>query len=80
MPTPTQSAEQYFRIAHDRAIWAANHTAEVNDPTGIAVYDIAACLSAISKGLGDLAVGLRATYMRLESLENKLDQQRLSAR
>jgi len=80
MASPTESAEHYFRIAYDRAMAAATHTAKVDDPTGIGIYDIAACLSGISKGLGDLAVGLRATYMRLESLEKKLDQQRLSAR
>jgi hypothetical protein len=80
MPTPTESAEHYFRRAYDAAIAAANHTKDVNDPTGIAVYDIAASLSAISKGLGDVAVGLRATYLLLERVEKKLDLQRVSSR
>ena len=80
MASPTESAEHYFRAAYDRALAAANHTKDVQDPTGIAVYDIAASLSGISKGLGDLAVGLRATYMLLERLEKKLEGERLSRR
>jgi hypothetical protein len=80
MTTPTESAEHFFRIAYDRTIYAAGRTSKADDPISLALYDTAACLSAISKGLGDLAVGLRATYMRIESLEKKLDQQRLSAR
>ena len=70
--TPTESAEAYFKKAYDRALWGTNHTRTVQDPTGIAVYDIAASLTAISKGLGEMAIGLRATYLALERVEQKL--------
>jgi hypothetical protein len=73
-PTPTESAEAYFKKAYDLALWGANHTRTVQDPTGIAVYDIAASLTAISKGLGEMAIGLRATYLVLGRVEQKLDR------
>jgi hypothetical protein len=31
-------------------------------------------LTAISKGLGEMAIGLRATYLVLERVEQKLDR------
>jgi hypothetical protein len=80
MTSPTQSAEIYFRKAYDLAIAAARHTQNVKDETGIAVYDLAACMSGISKGLGDLAIGIRATYMLLERVEQKLNRQNISSR
>jgi hypothetical protein len=40
------------------------------------VYDIAASLSAVSKGLTEMAIGLRATYILIERVEQKLDRQR----
>jgi hypothetical protein len=52
------------------------HTRDVQDQTGIAVYDIAASLSAVSKGLTEMAIGLRATYILIERVEQKLDRQR----
>lgn len=73
---PTEFAEMYFRKAYDLAIAASNHTQKVQDETGIAIYDIAASLSAVSKGLGEMAVGLRATYMLIERVEQKLDGKR----
>jgi hypothetical protein len=78
--SPSQSAEYYFKRAYDTAIAATNHTKNVQDETGIAVYDIAASMAAISKGLGDMAIGLRATYMLIERVEQKLDRQRTSSR
>ena len=78
--SPTQSAEHYFRRAYDAAIAAARHTKDVQDETGIAVYDLAACMSGISKGLGDMAIGIRATYMLLERMEQKLNRQNISSR
>ena len=71
---PTESAEAYFKKAYDLALKAAGHTRTVQDPIGIAIYDIAASLSAVSKGLGDMAIGLRATYLVLERVEQKLDR------
>jgi hypothetical protein len=62
MPAPTQQAQVYFRVAYDRALAAASHTQDVQDPTGIAVYDIAASLSGISKGLVELATALHQIY------------------
>ena len=80
MTSPTQHAEVLFRTAYDRALGAAAHTQDVQDPTGIAVYDIAASLAGLSKGLGELAVGLRATYMLLERVERKLNEPQLPTR
>ena len=74
--SPTQQAEYYFKKAYDAAIAAANHTRTVQDETGIAVYDLAASLSGLSKGLAEMAIGLRATYMLIERVEQKLDRQR----
>jgi hypothetical protein len=78
--SPTQSAEYYFRRAYDLALASTVHTQKVQDETGIAVYDLAACMSAISKGLGDMAIGMRATYQLLERVEQKLDRQLMSSR
>ena len=78
--SPTQSAEYYFKTSYDLAIAAANRTRGAQDDTGVAIYDIAACLSGLSKGLGDLAIGIRATYMLLERMEQKIDRQRPSSR
>jgi hypothetical protein len=77
MTAPTQNAEHYFRRAYDLAIAASVHTRDVQDPTGIAVYDLAASLSGLSKGLTEMAIGLRATYILLERVEQKLDLQRV---
>jgi hypothetical protein len=77
MPGPTQNAEYYFKRAYDSALAAAMHTRNVQDETGIAVYDIAASLSGLSKGLAEMAIGLRATYILLERTERKLDRQRV---
>ena len=75
--TPTEIAEGYFKTAYDRALAAANHTRNVQDPTGIAIYDIAASLTAVSKGLSQMAIGLRATYIALERMERKLERGQL---
>jgi hypothetical protein len=74
MGSPTQQAENYFRLAYERAISAAGHTKDVEDDTGIAIYDIAACLSGLAKGFGEMAIGIRATYQMLERLEQKFDE------
>lgn len=76
MAAPTLNAEYYFRKAYDSAVAAAMHTVNVQDETGIAVYDIAASLTGLSKGLTEMAIGLRATYILLERVEKKLDFQR----
>jgi hypothetical protein len=76
MPGPTQNAEHFFKRAYDLAIAASMHTRDVQDQTGIAVYDIAASLSALSKGLTEMAIGLRATYILVERVDQKLDRQR----
>jgi hypothetical protein len=75
MPGPTQNAEYYFKRAFDSALAAARHTSKVQDETGIAVYDIAASLSALLKGLSEMAIGLRATYILLERAEQKIERQ-----
>jgi hypothetical protein len=81
MASPTESAEVYFRASYNRANEAAFRIPESDrDPIGLALYDTAATLSGISQGLGHLAVGLRATYMLLERVEKKLDQQRIPGR
>jgi hypothetical protein len=76
MPGPTQNAEYFFKRAYDSALAAANHTRNVQDETGIAVYDLASSMSGLSKGLTEMAIGLRATYILLERVEQKLDLQR----
>jgi hypothetical protein len=72
--SPTANAEHYFKKAYDLALAATNRTRTVQDPNGIAIYDIAASLTAVSKGLGEMAIGLRATYLVLERVEQKLDR------
>jgi len=66
MTRPTSQAQYYFRVAYDRALAAAQHTQDVQDPTGIAVYDIAASLSGLTKGLVELATALHQTYELLD--------------
>jgi hypothetical protein len=72
--TPTESAEHYFDKAYQLAIASVQKTATANDATSIAIYNMAACMSAIAKGMADTAVGLRATYVLLERLDRKLDR------
>ena len=77
MAKPTEDAEIWFRHAdqtgalimfpHDMS--EANRNAYVGE-----------CLHDLGKGLGHLAVGLRATYMLLEEVNRKLDQQRIAGR
>jgi hypothetical protein len=74
--SPSRKAEFAFSKASDLAYAALVHMKDVDDDTGRAMYDIAASLMAVSKGLGDMAIGLRATYMMLNRVEQKLDRQR----
>jgi hypothetical protein len=77
--SPSRKAEFAFRKASDLAYSALLHMKDADDDTGRAVYDVAASLFAISKELGDMSVGLRATYMMLNRVEQKLDRQRAGA-
>jgi hypothetical protein len=72
--SPTKSAEHFFQIAYSRAVTAAGRIpASAKDPTPAAIYDLAAAMSALAKGMSDMAVGLRATYQAIDRLERKLD-------
>lgn len=71
MTKPTEEAERLFYQAQGAT--SRGIVSIQNDP---AALNILAALSNISQGLANLAVGVRATYILLEQVNRKLDQQR----
>ena len=69
--TPTEVAEMKFRNAQGSFTRGILNAGKDNNAA-----DTFAGLSYICEGLGSLAVGVRATYMLLEEVNRKLDQQR----
>jgi hypothetical protein len=78
MTKPTVEAETWFRLAaqHSSTLMFPHHALSDADRN----FWIANCFNDLGKGLGHLAIGLRATYMLLERVEQKLDQQKISVR
>jgi hypothetical protein len=76
MTTPTESAERWFRSVfnHGATLTRTDLTDEVRNNY------IANCFADLGSGLGDMAIALRATYVLLQQVEKKLDQQKMSAR
>jgi hypothetical protein len=71
---PTELAENKFQSAKywfDRGITNLKQTQDAR----LGVADMLGGLGQISEGLSNLAVGLRATYILLEQVNRKLDQQ-----
>ena len=74
MPKPTEMAEYNFRSAQ------SSLTRGILNTTDVTAMDTFAGLQHIADGLVNLSVGLRATYMLLEEVNRKLDQQSLRPR
>lgn len=72
--SPTDHAKMRFDYAHRGATLAAQGFDKGTDAASVAHYNEAASIAAIAKGLNDLAVGLRATYMLIEQVEDKIDR------
>ena len=74
MDKPTENAEYWFRQAdHNSSILMFPHR-DLSDSDRD--FYIGNSLHDLAKGLGHLAVGLRATYILLDQVNRKLDQQR----
>jgi hypothetical protein len=73
MPTPTQSAQNWFRISKTnyQAAWEA--AGKAGDSTA---WNTAGANIALTDGLIDLATGLRATYQLLEEVKQLLQRPR----
>jgi hypothetical protein len=71
MPRPTAEAEYYFNRAQ-----GAFTRGILNTQNDLTATDTFAGLSNIAQGLANLAVGVRATYMLLEEVNQKLSQRR----
>jgi hypothetical protein len=76
MASPTQNAEIAFQTSYSRAILAASEAAQVPGHEGYAINNLCTSINALAQGLGQLAIGLRATYALLDRVEKKLDQQK----
>lgn len=68
MAKPTETAQIMFQRSYDLAIAAANHLHARDDKEGRALYDMAGSLAGLAKGLNELSIGVRATYMAIEQL------------
>ena len=80
MTRPTESAKTHFDYAV-RTAKAAAVTLGKNDlisPNEMQLgnYNHVAAVAHMAKGLSDLSVGLRATYILLEEVKNLLERQR----
>jgi hypothetical protein len=72
MATPTETAELFFRYSNSKS--EASRSRDMSDADKH--FYLAGSIGDLGIGLGHLAVGLRATYLLLERVERKLDQQR----
>lgn len=74
MPRPTEQAKLLFDYAF-KAAKTATLFLEKPKPTPmdtqLGEYNQAAALASLARGLSELAVGLRATYMFLEDLGSR---------
>jgi hypothetical protein len=74
MTGPTNEAERYFTQAQN------SFTRGLLGTTNPDVRDQVARLSNIAQGLGNLAVGVRATYLLLEEVKTLLERQARAGR
>ncbi len=75
MSKPTETAEYNFKSAQSSFTRGI-----LNAGSDLNAMDTFAGLQHIADGLVNLAIGLRATYLLLEEVNRKLDQQGLRAR
>ena len=71
MARPTDEAERYFYSAQ-----GAFTRGILNTKNDLTATDTFAGLSNLAQGLAHLAVGLRATYMLLDEVNQKLNARR----
>jgi hypothetical protein len=78
MAKPTEMAKSHFDYAA-RAAAAAAQFLDKNNATAAerqaGDYNQAAALTHLARGLGELATGLRATYLLLEEVKNLIERQ-----
>jgi hypothetical protein len=78
MARPTEQAQKWFENAQtiaaraERTLWKTPMTSSSHQS---GIYDQAMALGNLAKGLGEIAVGLRATYILLEEVKNLLERQ-----
>ncbi|QQS14244.1 MAG: hypothetical protein IPK81_08770 [Rhodospirillales bacterium] len=72
---PTEQAEFNFKRAEEAAMSIVNGLKPKNDPTSTIHYNTSVGITHLARGMGHLAVGLRATYLLLEEVNRKLDAQ-----
>ncbi len=75
MTKPTEMAEYNFKSAQSSFTRGV-----LNAGSNLTAMDTFAGLQHIADGLVNLSIGLRATYMLLEEVNRKLDQQGLRPR
>lgn len=77
---PTEQAEASFRYAERASMAALNGVKAKGDEMSVATYNIGTSLVHMARGMTNLAIGLRATYLLLEDVNRKLDAQALKPR
>ena len=73
MAKPTEQAEKYFDYAQKAAKVAAQFLAKPKltpEDTQLGAYNQAVAMVHLTRGLSELAVGLRATYLLLEQQQS----------
>ena len=70
--SPTQMAKMHLDKALQGAIVASQGFNVGKDVNTISHYNVTVCLANLVRGLQDLTLGLRATYMLLEQIDAKL--------
>jgi hypothetical protein len=72
--TPTESAEAWFRQAND-AFRGSGHYS-LTGKSDLAQIKVAEAGMYLARGLGDLSIGLRATYQLLDEVKRMLQRPR----
>lgn len=72
---PTEQAEFQFKQVEQGAMSVVSGLKAKNDDISVAFYNSSVAMVHLARGLGSLAIGLRATFQLLEDVNRKLDAQ-----
>jgi len=70
---PTESAIHLFGIAVIEARTARTGFWNHPEASPANLHNLSSSIVSIARGLNDMAIGLRATYLKLEQMEAKID-------
>jgi hypothetical protein len=72
--SPTEQAKYYFKFAESAALQSLNGFKRNPDKPSESLWDLSNSIGTTAKGLHELAIAIRATYIKLEQIEAKIDR------